>query len=118
MIPAKDIRDWQGEAVVDQSGAKIGTLEAVYFDTATQEPTFVTVKAGLPGISKLLFVPMLNATVSPRNIQVDIDKKLAKDAPSIDLNGELTADAEPGIYEHYGLTYTPGSGGERKLGRR
>jgi hypothetical protein len=41
-----------------------------------------------------------------------------KDAPSIDLDGELTRDDEPGLYEHYGLPYTPGAGGERRLGRR
>jgi len=46
------------------------------------------------------------------------EKKLVKDAPAIDTDGELTAEAEPGLYEHYGLAYTPGASGERRLGRR
>ena len=40
MFEADDIRDWRGKDVVDADGSKIGTLEAVYFDTAMQLPTF------------------------------------------------------------------------------
>lgn len=43
---------------------------------------------------------------------------MIKDAPSIDTDGELTADAEQGLFEHYGLAYQPGATGERRLGRR
>lgn len=118
MIPAADIREWHGLSVVDSSGSKIGSLEAVYFDTATSEPAFVTVKAGFPGTTKLLFVPLTDATVSPKHIKVEVDKKLAKNAPSIDTDGELEASLEPSIYEHYGLPYHAGSSGERRLGRR
>lgn len=38
MLEAEDIRDWRDHAVVDQTGAKIGSLEAVYFDTSTELP--------------------------------------------------------------------------------
>ena len=65
MIPAEDIRDWAGLTVVDPEGGKIGTLEAVYFDTATEQPTFVTVKPGLIGGSKLIMVPLDGAVVAP-----------------------------------------------------
>ena len=46
MFDVDDIRDWRGLPVVDKDGGKIGKLEAVYFDTATEEPTFATVKVG------------------------------------------------------------------------
>ena len=49
MFDADDIRDWRGSSVVDQDGARIGSLEAIYFDTASSEPVFATVKVGLPG---------------------------------------------------------------------
>ena len=49
MFDVDDIRDWRGLPVVDKDGGKIGKLEAVYFDTATEEPTFATVKVGLAG---------------------------------------------------------------------
>ena len=47
-----------------------------------------------------------------------VDKKTAKDAPSIGTDGELEASGEPGIYGHYGLDYQVGANGERRLGRR
>jgi len=38
MFEAKDIREWRGGDVVDSGGSKIGTLESVYVDTATDDP--------------------------------------------------------------------------------
>jgi hypothetical protein len=118
MFDVDDIRDWRGQSVVDRDGAKIGSLEAVYFDTSTDEAVFATVKVGLVGGGKLIFVPLVGAKVAPKHIRVMTDKKLAKDAPYIDTDGELDSAAEPGIYAHYGLTYERGASGERKLGRR
>jgi sporulation protein YlmC with PRC-barrel domain len=43
VFEADDIRDWRGKDVVDADGSKIGTLEAVYFDTAMHLPTFASV---------------------------------------------------------------------------
>jgi uncharacterized protein YrrD len=117
MFDVDDIRDWQGLAVVDQDGDKIGTLEAVYFDTSSDEATFATVKVGFV-TGKLIFVPLVGARVSPKRLRVMIDKKLAKDAPSIDTDGQLEASAEPDVYAHYGMPYERGSSGERRLGRR
>ena len=57
MFDVDDIRDWRGLPVVDKDGGRIGKLEAVYFDTATEEPTFATVKVGMPGGGRLVFVP-------------------------------------------------------------
>ncbi len=119
MIPAEDIRDWAGMPVVDPQGGKIGNLEAVYFDTATEAPTFATVKVGgLVSGGKLVMVPIVGAVVTPKHVKVTVDKKLARDAPSFDTDGVLEAAAEPDVYAHYGMTYERGSGGERRLGRR
>ena len=118
MFDVDDIRDWRGESVVDQEGSKIGNLEAVYFDTATDEAVFATVKVGLVGGGRLIFVPLIGARVSPKHIRVMTGKKTAKDAPSIATDGELDSAAEPSVYAHYGLTYERGVGGARRLGRR
>lgn len=118
MFEAEDIRDWRGHAVVDASGAKIGSLEAVYFDTATEQPTFATVKVGVVGRHRLAFVPLIGATVAPGHVRVRADKKQVKAAPSIDVDGELAAADEPVIFAHYGFAYQPGATGERRLGRR
>lgn len=118
MIPAENIRDWRGQHVVDADGDKIGEMEAVYVDTATDEPAFLTVKIGIIGRQRLVFVPLTGATVAPGHVKVMVDKKQAKDAPSIDTDGELPAEQEQSIFEHYELAYSPGAGGERKLARR
>jgi PRC-barrel domain len=118
MIVIEDLRDWRGLAVITQDGAKIGSMEAVYFDTASQEPAFVSVRFGLPVNAKLVFVPLTGATVAPKHIRVTVDKKLARAAPAIEVDGELEADDEPAVYAHYGMPYKTGASGERRLGRR
>jgi PRC-barrel domain len=118
MFPAENLRDWRGEKVIDPDGSKIGDLEAVYVDTATDEPSFATVKVGIIGRHRLVFVPLLGATVSPSAVRVRYPKKLVGDAPSIETDGELTADREPEVFSHYELAYVAGAAGERKLARR
>ena len=118
MIPAENLRDWRGQNVIDPDGSKIGELESVYVDTATDEPSFVAVRVGFIGRHRLVFVPVMGATVSPDALRVRFDKKLVTAAPWIDTDGELSADAEPEVYAHYDLPYTVGATGERRLARR
>lgn len=104
--------------VVDDEGKKIGKLEAVYVDTSTDEPTFVSVTTGTLSRRRIVFVPLAGATVGPGRLKVRFPKKVVRDAPSIDPDGELPAQDEPGIFGHYGLDYRPGASGERRLARR
>jgi len=118
MFEADDIRDWRTKDVVDTDGEKIGSLEAVYYDTASQVPSFASVQVGIVGRRHLTFVPLAGARVAPDHVRVMTDKKTVKDAPSIDTDGELAVGQEPELYAHYGLDYVPGASGERRLGRR
>ena len=118
MFPAENLRDWRGEKVIDPEGSKIGELEAIYVDTATDEPAFATVRVGMIGRHRLIFVPLAGATVTPGAVRVRYDKKLVSDAPGIDTDGELAAADEPGVFAHYNLPYQPGAAGERRLARR
>ncbi|WP_423920535.1 PRC-barrel domain-containing protein [Frigoribacterium sp. 2-23] len=118
MFEPENIRDWIGLAVVDPDNDKVGTLESIYFDTTSDLPSFATVALGLLGRSRLAFVPLDGATVAPKHLKVSFGKKLIKDAPSIETDGELEASREPAVFEHYGLAYSLGGSGERRLGRR
>ena len=118
MFEAADIREWRGHDVVDAEGHKIGDLEAIYVNTQTDLPFFATVQIGLPTRHRLVFVPLSQATVGPSYLKVAYDRKLVKDAPSIDTDGELPASDEPAVFTHYGLSYQPGADGARLLGRR
>jgi hypothetical protein len=118
VFEADNIRDWRGESVIDPEGGKIGALEAIYVDTATDLPAFATIQIGLIGRHRLAFAPLDGATVGPGYVRIRAPKKLVKEAPSIDTDGELTAAEEPAVFAHYGMAYQPGARGERRLGRR
>ena len=118
MFEAENIRDWREHDVVDADGHKIGALEAIYVDTGTDLPSFGTVRVGMVGRHRLVFVPLDRATVGPGYLKVAYGKKQVKDAPSIETDGELVAADEEAVFKHFGLTYQPGAGGERRLGRR
>jgi len=117
VFEAEDIREWRGHSVVDDSGSKIGELEALYVDTRTDEYMFATVKFGLLSRSRLVFVPTAGAKVGPGYLKVAFPKKLVRDAPSIDTDGDLMATDEPGVFRHYELPYDAGET-ERLLARR
>lgn len=118
MFEAENIRDWREHDVIDADGHKIGELEAIYVDTLTDQPAFATVKVGFLGRHRLVFVPLSEAKVGPGWLKVMVARKQAKDAPAIDADGELLAEAEPGVFSHYGIEYQSGMGGARRLARR
>lgn len=118
MFEADDIRDWQGEDVVDVNGAKIGSFEETYFDNTTEQPVFATIRIGIPGRRKFVFVPLNDARVSPGHVRVQWEKNSVKDAPYLEQDGELTGEQEPAIFDHYSFEYRRGATGERRLGRR
>lgn len=118
MFEAENLRDWIGLPVVDPDESKAGTLESIYFDTSTDLPAFAAVHIGILGGQKLVFVPLAGAVVAPKFLKVTFPKKLIKDAPSIATDGELQATQEPELFLHYGLEYSTGTNGERRLGRR
>ncbi|WP_448073732.1 DUF2382 domain-containing protein [Georgenia yuyongxinii] len=98
-------------AVVSDSGDKIGSIEQLFLDDITGEPTWVTVKTGLFGTSES-FVPLDRATVVGDDIQVPYDKAMVKDAPRVDTDQHLTPQEEEGLYRYYGLEYASAGHGE------
>lgn len=117
MFEIEDIREWRGQDVIDANGDKIGELEAIYVDTETDQPSFATIKAGLPTRHRLVFAPLAKATVGPRHLRVAYEKKLVKDAPSIETDGKLLANQEQAIFAHYDLPYQAATN-QRRLARR
>jgi hypothetical protein len=118
VIEAADIREWRTHQVIDPGGHKIGVLEAIYVDTSTDEPAMATVQVGLPTRHRLVFVPLDGATVGPGYVKVSYGKSLVKDCPAIGTDDVLPATDEEAVFQHYGLTYQSGAGGERQLARR
>lgn len=118
MFEPEDLREWRGHDVVDEDSHKIGTLESVYVDTASDQPSFATVTVGVPTRHRLVFVPLAGAAVGPEYLKVRYPKSLVKDAPSMGTDDVLAAEDEESVFAHYDLEYAPGAGGERRLARR
>ncbi|MGP4022770.1 PRC-barrel domain-containing protein [Actinomadura sp. 3N407] len=117
MFEIEDIREWRGREVIDESGSKVGQLEAIYVDTATDQPSFATIKTGLPTRQRLVFAPLSGATVGPEHLRVARAKKQIKNAPAISTDGELLAGDEQAVFDYYDMPYRAAPD-ERRLARR
>ncbi|TJZ46149.1 DUF2382 domain-containing protein [Streptomyces piniterrae] len=92
-----------GAHVVDAEGAKVGTVQQVYRDDATNEPEWVTVRTGLFGM-KETFIPLAGARREGDQLHVPHSKEAIKEAPRIDAEGHLDPSEEEELYRHYGMT--------------
>ena len=114
----ENIRDWRGKDVLDGSGEKIGTVEDVYFDSETDEPRFLRVRAGRLR-HRTVLVPTAGVTASPEQLTAAVSKKVLKDAPTLDPGGDLSTAYEEQLFGYYGLEYHVGrTPGGRRLVRR
>lgn len=95
----------RGNDVYDNEGSKIGSLEQVYVDNDTGEPSWVAVKTGLFGRNVSL-VPLESARYGDRqSLQVAHAKDVVEDAPDVDPDSELSEQEVVRLYRHYGLDY-------------
>jgi uncharacterized protein (TIGR02271 family) len=99
------VQNWQGRAMVDRDGAKLGMIDAIYLDDDTGQPEWATVTTGLFG-TRTTFVPLAQARAMGDSVQVPYQKDQVKDAPSMEAEAQLSQDEEAELYRHYGLNYT------------
>jgi uncharacterized protein (TIGR02271 family) len=108
MPPSIDTaQSWQGRAMVDADGDKIGNVDAIYVDDQTGEPEWALVNTGLFG-TKSSFVPLAHARDVGDSVQVPYDKQMVKDAPRVDTDQHLSEAEEQELWRHYGLEYDSG----------
>lgn len=105
MTTITDAYNWQGRELTGTDGEKIGTVKAIYEDTATGKPEWALVTSGLFG-TRSHFVPLASARPAGEEVQVRVTKDQVKDAPSIEGEGQLSEDDERRLFEHYGVPYT------------
>jgi hypothetical protein len=101
--------EWKGFNAYDRNGQKVGSIDEIYADEETGQPSWFAIRTGLFGMRQT-FVPIPGATTAEDHVVVAFDKDQVKDAPSIDPEGHLNHDEERQLWEHYGLTYQPWSG--------
>ncbi|TSB21945.1 PRC and DUF2382 domain-containing protein [Streptomyces benahoarensis] len=103
-------QDLTGLNVVDAEGAKVGSVQQVYRDDATNVPEWITVRTGLFGM-KETFIPLAGARRVDDELHVPHTKDTIKEAPRIDADGHLDPSEEDELYRHYGLTRPGTTGG-------
>jgi sporulation protein YlmC with PRC-barrel domain len=102
MKTLEDVQTWRGKKMVDADGDKIGTIEDILLDRQTGEPAWAAVKTGLFGLKHTL-VPIGDAEgVGEDEVRVHLDREKVKGAPRINPGGELSAEEERRLWEHYG----------------
>ncbi|WP_130650467.1 PRC and DUF2382 domain-containing protein [Egicoccus halophilus] len=107
MIGKQDLDQVMGATAYDPDGDKIGSVDTIFVDDQTGEPTFALVNTGLFG-SKSSFVPIQDANFSDGDLKVPHSKDKIKDAPSIDADGHLDPSEEAELYRYYGMSYDSG----------
>lgn len=91
-----------GYDVTDSNGNKIGSVDHVWVDDATNELEFVGVKTGwIFGHTHV--IPMADAQVGDGAITVPYTSDQIKNAPSFSGDDELSPDQENEVYQYYGL---------------
>jgi uncharacterized protein (TIGR02271 family) len=109
MITQNDLQRIYGADVYATGGDKIGSAGQIYVDNETGDPEWVSVKTGLFG-TKESFVPLREASVTGDRIEVQYSKAQVKDAPRIDVDGDLSPAQEEELYDYYGLAANGGGG--------
>lgn len=90
--------------VIDSQGNKIGAVDGVWIDDATDQPEFVSVKTGwLFGKNHVMPIQQAQFDETGRTIQMPYDSDRIKGGPSFSTDAELSPDDEDQIYEYYGL---------------
>jgi uncharacterized protein (TIGR02271 family) len=102
MIDRQQLDRLPGMHVIGSDGKDIGSIDEVYVDNDTGEPSFALVDTGLLGF-KSSFVPLDRAEIVGDDVKVAATKNKVKDAPSMDPDGYLSPDDEDELYHYYGL---------------
>jgi hypothetical protein len=93
-----------GTTVVGGDGEKLGSVDAVYYDNATDEPAWVAVRSGLFG-TRVTLVPLRRADYADEELRVPFDKTQLRNAPHHDPGRDLSSSDEADLYRYYGIDY-------------
>jgi hypothetical protein len=100
----EDFSAWTGRDVLAPDGDRLGAVELIFLDEATDAPEWVLVR--LEDAGEAAFVPLAGASVEEQSIRVDQDRERVAAAPRLDVDETLSVADERRLYEHYGLAYS------------
>ena len=93
-----------GTTVIGGDGEKLGSVDAVYYDNATDRAEWVAVRGGLFG-TRVTLVPLRPADLDGDELRVPFDKVQLRNAPHHDPGRDLSSSDEVDLYRYYGIDY-------------
>lgn len=93
-----------GATVIGVDGQKLGSVDAVYFDNASDRPQWVAVRGGLFG-TRVALVPLRRADYIEEALRVPFDRVQLRHAPHHDTGRDLSAADEADLYRYYGIDF-------------
>ncbi|MDO5501158.1 MAG: PRC-barrel domain-containing protein, partial [Propionibacteriaceae bacterium] len=99
----------------DPSGDKLGKVGQLYLDDQTEEPTFVSVKTGLFGLSESL-VPLRGHSWNGEDLVLPFEKDIVKNAPNIDADRHLSEQEQDDLFAYYAGLQGDSTGARDRLG--
>jgi hypothetical protein len=99
--PLADALGWIGFRVDDLSGARSGTVIAIYVDIEDEEPAWVAVRTGRFG--KVTAIPYSECAEGSGKVWVARERKAIRGAPALDPGEPLTREAELDLCAYYAV---------------
>ena len=99
-----DFSAWTGRDVLTPDGERLGAVELIFLDEATEVPEWVLVT--LDDADGSALVPLAGASVEAESIRVEQDRERIAAAPRLDVEDTITVAECRRLYEHYGLAYS------------
>lgn len=94
-----------GCAVLDAAGAHIGQVSTLYVDVDTGAVSFAGVAMIRRGRRRIVFMPLVGATLRRAALTLTCGKDLARRAPSVRPGEALPADVEADLFAHFDMPY-------------
>jgi hypothetical protein len=99
--PLSEALGWIGYRVDDLSGARAGTVLAIYVDIEDDEPAWIAVKTGRFG--KVTAIPYAECAAAPGRVWVAHGRKTIRGAPAIEAGEPITREAELDLCTYYAI---------------
>jgi len=99
-----DFSAWTGRDVLTPDGERLGAVELIFLDEATEAPEWVLVALEEAGGSAL--VPLAGASVKEESIRVEQDRERVTAAPRLEVEDTITVAECRRLYDHYGLAHS------------
>jgi|SRR5581483_5325188 len=102
--PVEDASSLPGKKIVDQDGQGIGEIETLYRSGEGEEPEWLAVDTKISMFKqRTALVPLARVKDESGELTVPYSKQHVFESPEVDASGELSADDERALRDHYGI---------------